>query len=66
MPRKNARTLIVVMGHYFLGRQVVVPLRASGIAIEPSASPRKNLLLNVVSDLDANAGLARSHRFANR
>jgi hypothetical protein len=60
MPASNssdARTQIFVMGRNFFTRQFVVPLRASGIAIEPSASPRKNLLLNVVSDLDANAGL---------
>ena len=55
----DARTQIVVLklGRNFSARQLVVPLRASGVAIEPSASPRKNLLLNVVSDLDANAGL---------
>jgi len=60
MPASNssdARTQIVVIGRNSSVRQFVVPLRASGIAIEPSASPRKNLLLNVVSDLDANAGL---------
>jgi|GEM_PF-5646357 hypothetical protein len=63
MPASNsadARTQILVIGRDFSVRQFVVPLRASGIAIEPGASPRKNLLLNVVTDFNdpsANRGL---------
>jgi hypothetical protein len=46
-----ARTQVLVLDRNLQPlRQFVAPLRADGIAIEPSAFPRKNLLVNVLVD----------------